>query len=139
MKTQTGEAYIAVALGGALGAIARALFVDVWPYTVAGMPLDLLVINILGSGLLAVVLVAGERVFVPTHPRHHLWRPFMATGVLGGFTTTSAFAGVAAELIYFDKPSQALMFVGLSVVLGLIAFHIFHTITLRIVKPRGEI
>ena len=139
MKTQTGEAYIAVALGGALGALARALFMDVWPYMVSGIPLDLLVVNILGSGLLAVVLVAGERVFVPTHPRHHLWRPFMATGVLGGFTTTSAFAGVTAELMYFGNSGQALMFVGLSVGLSLIAFHVFHAITVSIVKPRGEI
>jgi CrcB protein len=138
MSKQTRDAYFAVAIGGASGALARLFLSELWPGTMWDIPVALVLINVLGSGLLAVVLVAGERVFAPNHPQHHMWRPFMATGVLGGFTTTSAFAGVTAEMIRSGNSSTALIFIALSVGLGLLAFHTFEKITINIVTVRGE-
>lgn len=138
MSKQTRDAYLVVAFGGALGACARAILMDLWPGTLWDIPIGLLLVNVLGSGLLAIVLVAGERVFVPLHPRHHLWRPFMATGVLGGFTTTSAFAGVTAEMIRSGNSATAVLFIALSVGLSLLAFHMFEKIAINIVNARGE-
>ena len=135
---QTSEAYAAVAIGGGIGGVVRAIITDIWPHTVGDVPLNLLFVNIFGSALLAIVLVVGERVLITTHSRHHLWRPFIATGVLGGFTTTSAFAGATAELIHFGDTELAFLFVGLSVVLSLVAFHFLQALTLRMIKPRVE-
>lgn len=58
------------------------------------LPWATLTINLVGS-LLMGLLVS----YVLTHPaRHLLWRPFLGAGVLGGFTTFSAFAGDAVLL-----------------------------------------
>ncbi|NLE81921.1 MAG: CrcB family protein [Rhodococcus sp.] len=73
-----------VVAGGALGAYARfglsELFPGIW--TIA-------VVNVLGSLLLGVVVtVLGT---------DRLWRLFLGTGILGGFTTFSTFAVDAVE------------------------------------------
>lgn len=80
--------WLAVPVGGALGASSR------WGISVlvaeAGgdLPLATLAVNVLGC--LAMGLLVA---FVLAHPaRHPLWRPFLGVGFLGGFTTFSAFA-----------------------------------------------
>jgi CrcB protein len=78
---------LVVVLGGALGVAARALVT--LPLQVVDHPLVVptatLVVNLLGSFLLGMVVGAlGDR-------RARL-RAFLGTGVLGGFTTYSAFA-----------------------------------------------
>lgn len=76
-----------VIAGGALGVAARAAIVV--PFSAGAHPLVVpaltLGVNLLGSGLLGLVVgVLGDR-----RPR---LRAFLGTGVLGGFTTYSAFA-----------------------------------------------
>ncbi|GLZ80001.1 hypothetical protein Afil01_48080 [Actinorhabdospora filicis] len=68
-----------IALGGALGALARWGLVLLWP-----APWAVLLINTLGCGLIGVLLARPL-----SRP---LTRPFLGTGVLGGFTTFSAYA-----------------------------------------------
>lgn len=84
-----------VASGGALGAVARyAAAVAIGQFGPAqsllarGVPLATFGVNILGAlaiGVLAALLVADR-------PDHVGWRLFLVVGVLGGFTTFSAFA-----------------------------------------------
>ena len=83
-----GLAFAAVGAGGAIGALSR------WGVDIAvdGLgyprPYATLTVNVVGC-LLMGLLVS----YVLSHPaRHGLWRPFLAVGVLGGFTTFSAFA-----------------------------------------------
>lgn len=84
----------AVAVGGALGSLMRWGVAGAIPSV--GFPWATLMTNLTGCFALGVVLVFGEVVGSRRH-RHHarpwarLWRPFMATGVLGGFTTFSTF------------------------------------------------
>lgn len=82
------------AAGGALGAMARYavdLMAEGLGYSLSWATLT---INLVGC-LLMGVLVS----YVLAHPaRHRLWRPFLGAGVLGGFTTFSAFAGDAVLL-----------------------------------------
>lgn len=87
-------ALLAVAAGGALGATARyAIGLTIDGLGVA-LPWATLTVNLVGC-LLMGVLVS----YVLAHPGHHpLWRPFLGAGVLGGFTTFSAFAGDAVLL-----------------------------------------
>ncbi|HET7305467.1 MAG TPA: CrcB family protein [Segeticoccus sp.] len=77
-----------VALGGAVGAVTRHLVEVAWPSAPGGFPAAVLAINVVGSALIGVLMVAVTDVFSP----HPLVRPFLGTGVLGGFTTFSTYA-----------------------------------------------
>ena len=68
-----------VSLGGVLGSLARYALVDAFPDLVTT-----LAINVVGS--LALGVLVAQR------PDGRWSRPFLGTGVLGGFTTFSAFA-----------------------------------------------
>jgi CrcB protein len=98
------------ALGGAIGSSLRAAFGLALPFPVATVA-----VNVLGSfaiGLLAVpLLLAGER----PHPM----APFLVTGILGGFTTFSAFSLDALRLIEDGQAGAAVLYVGGSVALSL--------------------
>jgi CrcB protein len=89
----TVAAFLAVVLGGTIGVALRALFVI--PLGAADtaivVPAVTLGINLLGSFLLG--LLVGW--FADRRP---LTRAFFGTGVLGGFTTYSAFAVQVVEL-----------------------------------------
>lgn len=80
--------WLAVAAGGALGALMRAA-VGLWLQASGGRwPLASLSVNVLGcfgAGLLLVLLL--ER-----GPSDSLWRAFLMVGFLGAFTTFSAFS-----------------------------------------------
>jgi len=105
-----------VALGGAFGAMLRYLSgVAIVKLMGPGFPLGVLFVNILGSGIMGAMLVyLGQRGL------SHL-NPFLMTGVLGGFTTFSAFALEAFTLYERGAVGQAAIYVGLSVLLSLIA------------------
>jgi CrcB protein len=78
-----------VALGGALGSIARYLMASrIQTATGWQFPLGTVLVNILGCfliGILYVLLVARP------DPKHEL-RALLITGVMGGFTTFSSFS-----------------------------------------------
>ena len=98
-----------VALGGALGAVLRYL-----TSIAVAFPFGTLTVNVVGSFVmgLAFVLVA-ERGF----DRAAL---FLMTGVLGGFTTFSAFSLDTLRLYERGDVGQAMLYVAASVVLALI-------------------
>lgn len=80
-------------------------------------PYGTLLINIVGSlliGLVYVLLV--ER--LPTGP---LWRAGLMTGVLGGFTTFSAFSLESVALLEEHAYGKAALYVAASVILCLAA------------------
>lgn len=110
--------YAVVGIGGALGALCRYLIMEISGAGLGSSATGLLIVNVVGCALLAVVLVIGERSFSPQHRLHHLWRPAMATGVLGGFTSTSSFAVLSNQL----GGAHGLMYAAFSVVAGLLAF-----------------
>ncbi|MFE0426899.1 fluoride efflux transporter FluC [Streptomyces sp. NPDC058953] len=76
----------AVAAGGASGALARYAVVRARP---ADDLLATLAVNVLGSFLIGALMVLVAEGGRSPHP---LVRPFAGTGVLGGFTTFSAYA-----------------------------------------------
>ena len=101
-----------VALGGALGAALRYLATLLWP-----APWGVMAVNIAGS--LAIGLLAGPLLLSERGP--HPLAPFLVTGVLGGFTTFSAFSLDALRLLDGGRPGTALLYVGGSVGLSLLA------------------
>ena len=81
--------YLAVGAGGALGSIARYIFVaQAARLFGAGFPWGTMAVNILGS--LVMGLVAG--LFSVRGPVPVEWQAFFTFGLLGGFTTFSAFS-----------------------------------------------
>ncbi len=124
----------AVGLGGAAGALIRYVIMEASGDGLGAAATGLLIINVLGSAVLAVVLVMGERRF-QGHRLHHLWRPVMATGVLGGFTSTSAFAVISLQL----GGVHGVLYAVTSVALSLGAFSAMQQLTQSLVSDsRGQ-
>ena len=116
---------LSVALGGAIGAVARfGVGILAVRLTGPGFPVGVLSVNILGSFLMgALVVYLGQKNLT------HL-NPFLMTGVLGGFTTFSAFSLEAYKLFERGEVAQAGLYVGLSVVVSIAAL-IFGVILMR--------
>lgn len=107
-----------VAGGGALGSALRYLvgtFVSRW--LGPGFPYGTLVVNIVGSLLIGVVyVVLVERLSLGV-----LWRLGLISGVLGGFTTFSAFSFETVALFEEEAYAKAAFYVAASVILCLVA------------------
>ncbi len=111
------RSYLAVAVGGVLGAALRlaiVTWIDDSLWTIAA-------INIVGCAVLGLILGFIRRQFAES-TWSELARPFLATGVLGGFTTTSAFAVESALLISEGDLLQLVAYVAFSVLGGWFAF-----------------
>ena len=90
----------AIALGGALGAIARYWLTEL-SSTMFGaeFPYGTLIVNVLGSLCLGFAFVLlGERALVGP-----LWRSAVIVGFLGAFTTFSTFSLQAFDLIQQER------------------------------------
>ena len=110
--------YLAISLGGILGANARYLL-GIWIATRYGtsFPYGTLVINVSGSFVIGFFLVLVTQRFV-VHPN---WRLFFATGFLGAYTTFSSFSFETVALILGGSWWLGLANILGSVVLGLVA------------------
>ena len=101
--------FLLVGAGGALGAVARyavSLLGARWP----GFPAATLAVNVVGClaiGVLGSTLTSENA------------RLFLLTGILGGFTTFSAFGLETQTLASEGKPGLAALYVAVSVSAGL--------------------
>ena len=107
---------LSVALGGAIGATLRWLTGLLTLRVMGqGFPWGTVTVNIAGSFLMGVLVVAlADRGGLRA-------APFLMTGLLGGFTTFSAFSLDAVALMERGEFSLAAAYVGGSVILGLAA------------------
>lgn len=108
-------------LGGAIGAGARHL-INVGGSRLLGpaFPLATLSVNVVGSAAMGfllglVTLRLGGSVE---------WRTFLLTGILGGFTTFSAFSLETAQLWDRGAAGLAVLYVAGSVILSISAFYL---------------
>ena len=102
--------------GGAIGAGARHL-VNVGCSACLGsaFPWATLIVNVVGSFLMGAVIAAA----VPVLAGSAEWRTFLATGILGGFTTFSAFSLDAWQLWERGSTGLAVAYVAASVILSI--------------------
>ncbi|MGE0439267.1 MAG: fluoride efflux transporter CrcB [Gemmatimonadales bacterium] len=107
-----------VALGGALGSVARYLLGTVFEArSTAPFPTGTLVINVTGSLLLG--LVVGFSLAGPGLTREA--RALLATGLCGGYTTFSTFSLDVIRLLEVGDYRRAAVYAVLSLVLSLAA------------------
>ncbi|WP_424933598.1 fluoride efflux transporter CrcB [Amaricoccus macauensis] len=109
-----------VALGGAIGATCRYLLAGAITRRLgAGFPFGTLSVNVIGSLIMGVALV-----FILRRTElglNHL-APFFMTGVLGGFTTFSAFSLETVLLFERGRADLAAAYIIGSVILAVGAF-----------------
>lgn len=128
--------YVAVALGGFVGAVLRYLISEWWG-TQHGFPLATLVINLAGSFFLIwFYTLTLERVRIHPHVRLGI-----GTGLVGAFTTFSTFCVETWKLIDSGQYLFAGLYVGLSLVGGIFLSALGHSLAmkqtqLRIVRKR---
>ncbi len=105
-----------VAAGGAIGALLRygvvQLVMHVHPQP---FPVGTMLVNIAGS--FAIGLLMARYAVMDSESS----RLFLVTGVLGGFTTFSAFSWDTMQLIERGAWAQVILYVGGSVILSLVA------------------
>ncbi len=107
---------IAVALGGALGALARYLMVGGFEHWLgAGFPFGTLTANVLGSFLMGVLIDLMALVWSPSPEM----RALLTVGLIGSFTTFSGLSLDTLLLIGAGSPGQAAVYAFASVLLSL--------------------
>lgn len=111
----TSRTLAVVAAGGALGSLARYAVGVALPHEPGGFPWATLVVNVVGSFLLGVLTV----LVLSTWSRRPLAQPFLGVGVLGGFTTFSAYSLELRDLLAADRPVLALLYAALTLAAGL--------------------
>nr|WP_192883679.1 CrcB family protein [Streptomyces xinghaiensis] len=124
-----------VSAGGALGACARYGLTLAWPAPRDAAPWAVLVANASGSALIGVLMtLVSERPGVSPHP---LLRPFLGTGVLGGFTTFSTYAADVPELLVRGETVAALAYAGGTLAAALTAVGAAAVLTRKAVGLHG--
>lgn len=112
--------YLWIAVGGALGSVARFALSGVIANQFGGtFPWGTLVVNVLGCfviGFFACLTLPDGRLLVSPTGRH-----FFMTGVLGGFTTFSSFSLQTLQLAQNGEWSRALGNVAASILFCLVA------------------
>ncbi|HXF50305.1 MAG TPA: fluoride efflux transporter CrcB [Dehalococcoidia bacterium] len=111
---------IALAIGGAAGAIAR-YYLQGWVVDLVGpAPWGTFVVNVLGAFLLGFFLtLTEERVLVPS-----VYRTFVAVGFLGSFTTFSTLVWESQQLFSRGDAPAGLANLAGSVLAGVAAVYL---------------
>jgi CrcB protein len=109
--------YLWVALGGALGSVARFALGNAATMALGpAFPWGTLAINVLGSFVIAAFGGLATRWALPFEAR-----AFVTVGICGGFTTFSSFSLQTVELAKSGHTGRAALYVAASVALCLLA------------------
>jgi CrcB protein len=131
--------WLLVALGGAIGSVARyalAGALNPAPPTPAAapwsaFPTGTLIVNLIGCALIGLISGwLGVNTTEGAGP-NPAWRPLLITGVLGGFTTFSAFGMETVLMLRAGQFAPAAAYVLASVVLGITLAATGYAVTAR--------
>ena len=121
-----------VALGGALGASLRyGTYLAIDRYAAGGATMGTLVVNIVGSGLLGAIVAWFMARDLPGESA--LWM-FLTVGVLGAFTTFSAFSRETVHMLNTGDMTRAVIYALANVVLSVGAYLAVWHIVRRVVS-----
>ncbi len=113
--------WLMISIGGALGSMARFAAVG-WltPMLKYRFPIGTFIVNVVGSFLIGVAYVLlVEKAVLPAE-----WRLFFITGILGGFTTFSAFSLEMLQMWQEGHVLISIAYATSSVVLGLLMAYV---------------
>ncbi len=111
--------FIAVVVGGALGAAARYLImIGIGHWFGHGFPFATVVINIIGAFLLGSFVQISALFWSPSPEL----RIFITVGILGSFTTFSTFALDVYMLWGRGEVIEATGYIAVSIIFGIVAF-----------------
>ena len=117
--------FLLVGLGGAIGSLFRyglGLLIGIRVF-----PIATLFINIIGSFIIGLVIGLSLE-----YESFNLnWKPLLATGLCGGFTTFSAFSIENIQLMQQGKFLLSGAYILLSIILGITAAWIGYELILR--------
>ncbi|NQU36721.1 MAG: CrcB family protein [Actinobacteria bacterium] len=134
------DLYLAAALGGALGASARYAMELLIPTARDGWPTATFVVNLTGAFVLGIAIVLVGR-FAPD-PDSSLTarraRPFLVTGVLGGYTTFSTYMVEAHGLLDTGQPAMVALYIFGSLLLGVLLVGIGMAVGRKLVGASPE-
>tara|TARA_B100001245_G_C22816913_1_gene393263 strand:+ start:82 stop:459 length:378 start_codon:yes stop_codon:yes gene_type:complete len=107
---------IAIALGGALGAVFRYILGNqVSLIFGTNFPFSILIINVIGSFFMGMAIESFNLFSISNEPL----QKFFTVGILGAFTTFSTFSLDAVDLILKNRFSDAFIYVFASVILAI--------------------
>jgi len=108
---------LAVGLGSFIGGICRymvTLFIQNKFLTT--FPFGTMFVNVLGCFLIGVIYALSDRGNLSP-----LWRMFLATGMMGGFTTFSTFSNETVSMLRDAEYVPAFSYIAFSIVIGVAA------------------
>ncbi len=115
----------AVSAGGAIGALARYGLGVAFPHAKGDFPWATFGINVTGCLLIGALMVLIAEVW----PARRLVRPFVGTGVLGGYTTFSTYIVDFQQLIAAGRLAVAFAYLSGTVISALAAVYAGGAIT----------
>lgn len=131
--------YIFIGLGGFFGAVLRFYIknIEIYHYKEI-IPFNTLIINISGSFLIGLILTIAFEIWKMDD---HI-RLGVTTGFLGAFTTFSSLCREAVELFKSGEYYSSILYVTMSMVLGLIAVYfgivVAREVIIKIVKEESN-
>ncbi len=108
---------LAIGLGSFIGGTLRYLIsLFMKEKLLSSFPYGTLSVNIIGCFLIGIIFSLTEKNNIPS-----IWSLFLITGILGGFTTFSAFSIETVNLLRDGQLIQATTYIVASVLLGILA------------------
>ncbi|MCU0263771.1 MAG: CrcB family protein [Candidatus Nanopelagicales bacterium] len=127
--------YAAVLAGGMLGGTLRYLIGLALPAQPGQVPWGILGVNLAGAFVLGLLVQGWVRRGHVSHP----WRPFLATGILGSFTTWSTFMADTHQLAVDGFEVLAAVYVLGATAAGIAAAALGWWTALRLVPVSAEV
>lgn len=127
------EILTSIAAGGVIGACARYGATLLWPTAPAAFPWTTFWINVTGCAAMGVLMVLITERF-PVHP---LMRPFLGTGVLGGYTTFSTTTLDTQRLLEGGHPGSGLLYAAATLLTAFGAVWVTASLTRLAFLPRA--
>ena len=116
---------LAIGTGSFIGGILRYLLTQfIQTKSVSTFPYGTLSVNIIGCFLIGLVFGFADKGNLSNE-----WKLFLATGLLGGFTTFSAFSNETLTLLRDGQSWSAAAYIVTSVLIGLLATFVGISVT----------
>ncbi len=110
----------AIGAGSFIGGVSRYLLSSLIEHkNFSSFPFGTLGVNMMGCLLIGIFYGYLEYGSISDE-----WKLFLTTGLLGGFTTFSAFSAETFLLVHYKQQGMALLYVSVTILLGLLATYV---------------